>query len=56
MMVHSRSLGCPVCTFRAVKSTRLKRHMRESGHDTATKADESLHWKRKRGSSVLKEQ
>ena len=56
MMVHSRPLGCPVWPFRAGKSTRLKRHMKESGHDSATKADESLHWKRKRGSSVLKEQ
>ena len=56
MMVHSRPLGCPVCPFRAAKSTRLKRHMKESGHDSATKADESLHWKRKRASSVLKEQ
>ena len=57
MMVHSRPLGCPVCPFRAVNSTRLKKHMEESGHDSATKADEShVHWKRKRGSSVLKEQ
>ena len=56
MMVHSRPLGCPVCPFRAAKSTRLKRHMKESGRDSATKADESLHWKRKRASSVLKEQ
>ena len=57
MMVHSRPLGCTVCPFGAAKSTRLKRHMKESGHDSATKADEShVHWKRKRGSSVLKEQ
>ena len=57
MMVHSRPLGCTVCPFGAAKSTRLKRHMKESGHDSATKADEShVHWKRKRGSSVLREQ
>ena len=57
MMVHSRPLGCPVCPFRAAKSTCLKRHMKDMGHDTATKADDSnVHWKRKRGSSVLKEQ
>ena len=57
MMVHSRPLGCPVCPFRAAKSTCLKRHMKDMGHDTGTKADDSdVHWKRKRGSSVLKEQ
>ena len=51
MMVHSRPLGCPVCPFRAAKSTLLNKHMVESGHHSATKADRS-HWKRKRGSSV----
>ena len=57
MMVHSRPLGCPICPFRAAKSTRLKKHMEENGHHSATKADGShAHWKRKRGSSVLKEQ
>ena len=37
------------------KSTRVNKHMVESGHHSATKADRS-HWKRNRGSLVLKEQ